>query len=62
MLEVVYHALSVQEIHCRSKEIPVERPCEREILRPAWYMGDGDDFFEGYDLEGRNDANYIYMP
>ena len=62
MLEIVYHTLSVEEIHGHPQEIPVERSREPKILRPARDVGNGDDFFEGHNLNCRHDPNHIDVP
>ena len=36
VLEVVDHALSVEKVHGRPEEVPIERPSESEPPCPAW--------------------------
>ena len=62
MLEVVNHALSVEEVHRRPKKIPIERPRKGKILCATGDMRDGDYLLEGNNLEGRNNANHIDVP
>ena len=59
VLEVVDYALSVEEVHRRPKEIPIERPRKGKILCAARDMRDGDYLLEGNNLEGRNNANHV---
>lgn len=61
MLEIVDHAFSVQVVHCRPKEIPVQTPCEGKIFGSAWHIRYGNNLLEGDDLDKRNDPDQIYM-
>lgn len=62
VLEVVYHALPIQEIHGRPQEVPVERSCESKVFRPARNIGNGNHFFEGDDLDCGHNRNHVDMP
>ena len=59
VLEIIYHALAVQEIHGRAQEIPVQRLGEPEAARARGHVGDGDDFFEADYLDGRHDDDDV---
>ena len=59
MLEVVDDALSVQEVHDRSQEVPIQRSRKRQVLGPARHIGDGDDLLERNDLDGRHYGDNI---
>jgi hypothetical protein len=59
VLEVVDHALSVQEIHRCRKEIPVEGLGEAEVLLLAGDIGDSDNFLERDNLNGSHQDNDI---
>lgn len=61
MLEIVYDALPIEEIHRRREEIPVEGLGEFQILRSTRNIRDSDDFFERYDLYGRDDGDNVDM-
>ena len=47
VLEVVNDALSVQEVHCRTQEIPVQALRKPQAPGAARYVGNGDDLLEG---------------
>lgn len=59
MLEVVDDTLAVEEIHGRSKEIPVESLCETQLTSSAGNVGDGNDLLEGDDLDGSDDDDDV---
>jgi hypothetical protein len=46
VLEVVDHALSIQEVHGSSQKVPVQRLRKAEAPCSTWYIGDRDDFFK----------------
>ena len=56
MFEIVDYAFSVEEVHGRTKEIPVQRSCERQIVCPTGHIGYRNDLLEGNDLDERDDA------
>jgi len=62
VLEVVYHALAVKEIHRRAQEIPVQCLRESKTPGPRRYVRNGDHFFEADDLNGRPENDDIYVP
>lgn len=51
VLKVVYHTLSVQEIHGGRQEIPIQRFGEPQVLLLIGDTGDRDDFLERNDLD-----------
>lgn len=61
MLEVVDHALAVQEIHRCGQEIPVQRFGEAQILLLVRDIGDSNNLLEGYDLDPGDEGNNIDM-
>lgn len=62
MLKVVYHALTIQEVHGRPQEVPIETSRERKIPGSAWHCCNSDDFLKRDDLYGCNDADDVDMP
>lgn len=61
MFEIVYDTLSVEEVHRRCQEIPIERLCKSEVSGFARNIGNRDNFFEGNDLDGCDDCNNVDM-
>lgn len=61
VLEIVYHAFSIQEVHCRREPIPVQGLGEAEILLATGDVGDRDYFLERNNLNGSDQANNVYM-
>lgn len=59
VLEVVYHTFSIQEIHGRPQEVPVERSRESKVFRPAGDIGNGNYFFEGHNLDCGHNPNHV---
>jgi hypothetical protein len=59
MLEIVDHAFSIQKVHGRGQEIPVERLGKADVLLPAGYICNGNDFLERNDLDCRDDADDV---
>ena len=59
MLEIVDDALSIQIIHCRSQEIPIERFCKSQVLRFAGDIGDSNDLLERHDLDSGDQDNKV---
>lgn len=46
VLEIVDHALSVQEIHSGRQKVPIQRFSEPQVLLLIRDTGDRDDFLE----------------
>lgn len=61
MLEVVNDTLSVEEVHGRRQEIPIERFCKAQVLLSARNIRNCDDFLKGDDLNRRHNRYQIYM-
>ena len=61
MLKIVDDALSIQEIHGRREEVPIQGLGESEVLLLAGDIGDGDDFLERHDLNCGDQADDIDM-
>lgn len=61
MLEIVDHALSIEKVHGRGEEIPVQGLGEAEILLLTGDIGDSDNFLEGNDLNGSHNTDDIDM-
>ena len=59
VLEVVYDALAVEEIHSGRKPVPVQALGRLQVTSPARNARDGDDFFEGYDLNSSDDGQDV---
>lgn len=59
MLEIVYDALAIKKIHCRTQKVPVERFGEPQAPRSTWYVGDSDHFSERYNLDGSHEDNHV---
>ena len=59
MLEIVDDALSIQEIHRRGQEIPIERLCKPQVLRSARNVGDSYDLLEGHNLDSCDQDNKV---
>ena len=59
VLEVVDDALAVEEVHGGGQPVPVEALGGAQISRPAGDAGDGDDFLERDDLDGRDDQDDV---
>ena len=62
MFEIIDHALSIQVVHHRTKEIPVQCSRKSQIFCFTRYTGYSDDFFKGYDLYSCDDSDDIEMP
>lgn len=62
MFEIIYDAFSVQVVHGSPQEIPIQRPGKRKILRSTRNVCDGDDLFEGNDLNSGNNYHHVYVP
>lgn len=61
MLEVIDDAFSVQKIHGRSEEIPIQRLGKAEVLLSTGNVGNRDDLFKRDDLDRRDNGNDVYM-
>lgn len=59
VLKVVYDALAVQEVHGRCEPVPVEAFGGAQGSGLAGNIGDGDDLFEGDDLNCGNDQDDV---
>lgn len=59
MLEIVNHAFSIQKVHGGCQEIPVERLGKADVLLPAGYIRNGNDFLKRNDLDCRDDADDV---
>lgn len=59
MLKVVDDALSIQEVHGRSQEVPVQRLGKPDILLFTRGVGNGDDLLERDYLHRRHNANDV---
>ena len=59
MFEVVDDAFAVKKVHGGSQKVPIERSCEGQVLRSARYVGNGNDFLERDDLNGRHYPDHI---
>jgi hypothetical protein len=59
MLEIVDDAFSIQEVHGRGQEIPVERLRKADVLLPAGHICNGNDFLERDDLDRCDDDDYV---
>jgi len=55
VLEVVDDALAVEKVHCGAEKVPVKRFCEAQAACFAGHIGNGNDLFEGDDLDGGDD-------
>lgn len=62
MLEVIDDALAVEKVHCRPQPIPIECLCEAQLASAAGYVGDCNDFLEGYDLYSGDDHDDVDVP
>lgn len=61
MLEIIDHALTVQEVHGGGKEIPIQTLCELQLLLPGRHICDSDNLFEGYDLHSADQRHDVKM-
>lgn len=59
VLEIVDNALSVQEVHCDGKEVPVQRPRQWEILPFGGHLCDVDDLLEADDLNSSDQEENV---
>ena len=61
MLEIVDDTFTVEEVHGDGKEVPAEGSGKREISLLARNLGNCNDFFKGYDLDGGDNHQDIDM-
>lgn len=61
MLEVIYNTFSVQKVHGRTEEVPVQTAREGEILGSARDIRNGNDLLEGDNLYRCDNANDVEM-
>lgn len=59
VLEIIDDALSVQEIHGRCEEVPVQGLGEAQVLLLTRHIGDSNDFLEREDLNCSHNANDV---
>lgn len=59
VLKVVDDALAVEEVHGCSEPVPVEALGGPERASTARDVGNGNDLFEGDDLDGCDNGNHI---
>lgn len=62
VLEVIDNALTVQEVHCDTEEVPVERFREPQTPCSRRNIADRDDFLEAYDLHRCHNDDQVQMP
>lgn len=61
VLEVVDHALSVQEVHSCRQKVPIQRFGEPQVLLLVGDVGDSDNLLERNDLNSSNEGDDIDM-
>jgi hypothetical protein len=61
VLKVIDDALSIEEVHGRSQEIPVQRLGEAQTPGPTRNVGNGNNLLEGYDLDGSDNNDNVDM-
>lgn len=59
VLEVVDHALAVEEVHGRSEEVPIECLCEAQAARSRRHVGNRNDLLVANDLHGGHDDEHV---
>jgi hypothetical protein len=59
MLEVVNNALSVQKVHGNCEKVPIQRFGQWKVLLLSRHLRNGDDFFEGNDLNSGDHYQHV---
>jgi hypothetical protein len=59
VLEVVYDALAVQEVHGRCQPVPIQGLGKAQPPGATRDIGNGDDLLERHDLHGGDNANDV---
>ena len=61
VLEIIDDTLPIQKVHRGPQEVPVQRPRKAQTPVSARDICNGDNFFEGYNLQCGDDSYHIDM-
>jgi hypothetical protein len=61
MLEIVYHAFTIQKIHGGTQEVPIQGFCKSQASSFTRDIDDADDLSEGYDLNCGDEDYDVYV-